>query len=91
MKVYTYSEARQRLAALLEQARREGAVRIRRRDGQTFVLRPETEARSGFDVAGLDLGLSREEIVTLVREGRERAPADLRRGRLGRRRARKAG
>ena len=31
MKEYTYSEARQRLAALLERARREGAVRIRRK------------------------------------------------------------
>ena len=30
MKVYTYSEARQRLASLLEQSQRGGEVRIRR-------------------------------------------------------------
>lgn len=36
MKEFTYSEARQRLAALLERARREGAVRIRRKDGQVL-------------------------------------------------------
>jgi prevent-host-death family protein len=46
MKVYTYSEARQRLASLLDQARREGQVRIRRRDGQMFVLQPVTAPRS---------------------------------------------
>lgn len=34
MKVRTYSEARQRLASLLDQSRREGKVQIRRRDGQ---------------------------------------------------------
>jgi len=37
MKIYTYSEARQRLGELLERARREGSVRIRRRDGQIMV------------------------------------------------------
>ncbi|MQA91045.1 MAG: type II toxin-antitoxin system Phd/YefM family antitoxin, partial [Gemmatimonas sp.] len=46
MRVYTYTEARQSFAALLEQARREGAVRIRRRDGQTFVVTPEQTAGS---------------------------------------------
>jgi PHD/YefM family antitoxin component YafN of YafNO toxin-antitoxin module len=42
MKEYTYSEARQRLASLLNSARTDGAVRIRRRDGQRFIVRPET-------------------------------------------------
>jgi hypothetical protein len=31
--VYNYSKARQNLAAVLEQAAREGEVRIRRKDG----------------------------------------------------------
>lgn len=70
MKVYTYSEARQRFSSILEQARREGAVRIRRRDGQTFVLKPEHPSGSPLDVEGLDLGLSREEIIGFIREGR---------------------
>ena len=33
MKIYTYSEARQNLASVLDEARRKGGVRIRRRDG----------------------------------------------------------
>jgi uncharacterized protein (DUF362 family) len=70
MKVYTYSEARQSLASLLEQAKREGAVRIRRRDGQTFVLKPETVSGSPLDVEGVDLGMTTEEIVAFVRESR---------------------
>jgi len=90
MKVYTYSEARQQLAGLLERARCEGVVRIRRRDGQTFVLQPEKMEHSGFDVVGLDLGLSREEIVALVRDGRERLPVGLGAAPAPRRRMRKA-
>ena len=46
MRVYTYTEARQRLAELLERAKRE--------------------------VEGMDLGVTVEEIVELVREGRRR-------------------
>ena len=73
MKEFTYSEARQRLAALLEQATRDGAVRIRRRDGHVFVLRPEARAGSPLDIRGIDLGLSKQDIVALVHEGRRPA------------------
>jgi len=72
VKVYTYSEARQKLAKLLNEAREEGAVRIRRRDGQEFVLRPAVETDSPLDVEGLELDWTRDEIVAAVREGRER-------------------
>ena len=72
MKVYTYSEARQRFASLLDRACREGAVRIRRKDGSVFVLRPETTRESPLDVPGLDLPLSAEEIVQFVHAGRRK-------------------
>ncbi len=68
--VYTYSEARQMLATLLEKAAREGEVRIRRRDGRVFVIRPETSQASPLDVPGIELQMSAEEIVQFVREGR---------------------
>lgn len=70
MKQYTYSEARQKLAALLARAQREGGVRIRRRDGSTFVLVPERSSGSPFDVPGITLGVGREEILSAIREGR---------------------
>jgi PHD/YefM family antitoxin component YafN of YafNO toxin-antitoxin module len=68
--IYTYSEARQNFASLLDLAAREGEVRIQRRDGQTFVLRPAQVKRSPLDVEGIDLGLEGEEIIGLIQEGR---------------------
>lgn len=82
MTVYTFSEARQRFAALLEQARREGAVRVKRRDGQMFLIQPERPRRSPLDVPGISSDISREEIVSLVREMRERVSRPT--GRSGR-------
>ena len=72
MKVYTYSEARQQLASLLDAAQRDGAVRIRRKDGRSFILQPEISTASPLDVQGVSLGISTAEVVALVREGRER-------------------
>ena len=54
MNVYTYSEARRRFAAILDEARAKGSVLIRRRDGQEFLLRPVKEKGSPLDVEGLD-------------------------------------
>lgn len=73
MKTYTYSEARQRLATLLDQARSEGRVQIRRQDGSVFVLQPVVSDRSPLDVPGVRGRLRRGELVELVREEREAA------------------
>jgi prevent-host-death family protein len=78
LKVYTYSEARQQLASLLDEARQTGSVQITRRDGTVFVVTPEKTRTSPLDVPGASLGLSREEIVAAVREGRSRAEPGLR-------------
>ena len=72
MRVYTYSEVRQRLARLLDEARRGGEVRIKRRDGSEFAVRPVPSGGSPLDVPGVDTDLSREEILAAVRESRER-------------------
>jgi len=73
VKTYTYSEARQRLATLLDQARREGRVQIRRQDGSTFLLQPVAASRSPLDVPGVSSSLRPGELVALVREERERS------------------
>ena len=73
MRVYTYSEARQNLADLLDQAGAEGEVRIRRRDGREYVIRPRRPKGSPLDVPAVSTGVSAEEIVAAVREGREHA------------------
>lgn len=74
MNTYTYSEARQKLAKVLDEAQRDGAVRIVRRDGQVFLLQVVEDEVSPLDVPSVKLnqGISRDEIVSLVREGRER-------------------
>jgi len=72
MLVYTYSEARQKLAIVLEQAENTGKVLIRRKDGRTFALIPETIATSPLNVPSIKAGITSEEIVDIIREGRER-------------------
>jgi len=72
MNVYTFSEARQKLATVLERARKDGEVQIKRRDGQSFVLKPIKTPKSPLDVPGVNLNLSSKDIVEIVREIRER-------------------
>jgi hypothetical protein len=72
LEVYTYSEARQNMAALLDKADRGECIRIRRKDGHLYELRSATEPRSPLDVEGVDLGVSSEEIVGIIRESRSR-------------------
>ncbi|HXG65202.1 MAG TPA: type II toxin-antitoxin system Phd/YefM family antitoxin [Blastocatellia bacterium] len=69
----TYHENQQSLSFLLEQAQREGEIRIQRANGQIFILKPETVKRSALDVAGIKLNVSTAEIVQFIREGRERS------------------
>ena len=70
--VFTYSEARQKLATVLEQSKTEGEVRIKRKDGQEFVIKPAEKPESPLDIEGIDLEISAREIVGFVREMRER-------------------
>ena len=72
MQVYTYSEARQKLAIVLEQAEDTGKVLIRRKDGRTFALTPEKKISSPLDVPSINAEITSDEIVNKVRKGRER-------------------
>ena len=73
MKEFSALEARQRLASLLDRASKDGAVRIRRKDGQAFVLRPEQSVLSPLDVPAIEARLSRDDILEAIREGRRPA------------------
>jgi len=72
MKVYSFSEARQNFAAVLDNAQKEGAVRITHRDGRVFIIQPVGDTPSPLAVKAVPIDLSRREIVSAVREGRER-------------------
>ena len=72
MQIFTYSEARQKLAMILDQAEKTGKVLIRRRDGRTFALVPEKVVTSPLDVPSIEAKITTQEIVDIIREGRER-------------------
>ncbi|MBM4164023.1 MAG: type II toxin-antitoxin system Phd/YefM family antitoxin [Lentisphaerae bacterium] len=72
MQVYTYSEARQKLASVLDKAESTGSVIIQRRDGRSFTLVPQKSPVSPLDVPSVGARISTEELVDLVREERGR-------------------
>ncbi len=72
MREYSFTEARQHFASLLEEAKKEGAVCIKKRDGESFYLKPVVPKKSPLDVKGVDLEISSSEIVDIIRKGRER-------------------
>ena len=72
MQVYKYSEAKQNLAAVLDQAETTGKVLIQRKDGRTFALIPEKIVPSPLDIPSIKANISTKEIIEIIREGRER-------------------
>lgn len=75
--VYTYTDARQNLSSLLDVAADEGEVRVKRRDGQVFVIRPEVLKASPLDIEGIDLHITTDEIVQFIAESRRYARDDV--------------
>jgi len=72
MKLYTFSDARQQFSKVLDTAKKEGKVLIRRRDGSLFSLSVEKAAVSPFDVEGISTKVTTSEIVDVLRSERER-------------------
>jgi prevent-host-death family protein len=72
MKIYTYSQARQRFADVLNIARTEEVV-IKRRGGETFSIILKKSTKSPFDVPGIKTKATTKDILTAVRESRERS------------------
>ncbi len=69
MKVYTYSEARQRLSEVLDIAREEEVI-IKRRGGETFSVVFKTSPESPFDVPGIKTKATTEDILDAIRKSR---------------------
>jgi len=72
MNTYMYSEARQKLASLLDKAKREGYVLIKRKDGAVFEVRSISAGKSPLDVKGVNAKLKKEEIIEVLNEVRRR-------------------
>ena len=72
MRTFTYSEARQNLAALLDLAQNED-VEIRRKDGSRFILRARSpDPRSPLDVPGVKTRADSNDILSAIRDVRQR-------------------
>jgi len=72
MQVFTYSQARQNFAKLLVLAQKE-EVEIRRKDGKVFSLvSKKSKAGSPFDIDGVDAKAGTSNILSAVRESRNR-------------------
>ncbi len=71
MKVYTYSDARQRLAEVLNIARKEEVI-IKRRGGETFTIVFKKTPKSPFDIPGIKTKATTEDILEAIKDSRER-------------------
>jgi prevent-host-death family protein len=71
MKVYTYSEARQRFAEVLNIARSEEVI-IKRRGGETFTIVFKKTPKSPFDIPGVKTNATTKDILEAVKDSRER-------------------
>lgn len=71
MKVFTYSEARRRLARVLDMARKE-EVLIKRRGGETFSLTRKPSRQSPFDVPGVKTRATTRDILEAIADSRSR-------------------
>jgi prevent-host-death family protein len=73
MREYSFTEARQHFAAILDEAKKEGIVCIKKRNGESFYIKPVISKKSPLDIEGVNLEISTEDIIDIVRSGRERS------------------
>ena len=77
MKIYTYSQARQKLAEVLNHSKDE-PVLIRRRNGEFFAVVPKPREGSPFDVPGVRTAASTSDILAALRESRSEVSLERR-------------
>jgi len=69
MKVYTYSEARQKFSMVLDIAKSEDVI-IKRRGGETFKIIFTKPPKSPFDVPGIKTKATTKDILDSVKKSR---------------------
>ena len=71
MRIFTYTEARQKLAEVLDIALTE-QVMIKRKNGDFFLLVYKKQKESPFDVPGIKTKVTTEDILTAIRDSRSK-------------------
>ena len=72
MKVFTYSEARQRFSEVLNIARTEEVI-IKRKGGESFSITFKKSDKSPFDVPGINTRATTKDILEAIKESRSRS------------------
>ena len=72
MPVYSHADVCNNLSRLLDEAKNNEEVIIKSRTGELFVIQLASQKGSAHKLPKLDFGLTRDEIVSYVREVRER-------------------
>ena len=72
MTVFTYSQAKQNFAAVLNRALREGKVLVKKKDGSIFAIQPQKATESPLNIKGIRASVSSRDLVQAVRESRRR-------------------
>jgi hypothetical protein len=70
MTVFTFSNARQNFASLLDMASKSGEVLIKRQDGRIYSLKQRIQKRSPLDIKGITTKIATKELIEIVRESR---------------------
>lgn len=72
MIVVTYSEARQKLAKLLDEVKEGEEVLIKRKDGTYYSIEKADKTMECREWPGVETNISREQIIEALHEGREK-------------------
>jgi hypothetical protein len=72
MPIYTATDACQKFDQLLDEAKQQQEVIIKRADNEVFILKLVVSTGFPYTLPTLDVGLTRDEIVSYIREVRER-------------------
>jgi len=72
MPIYSVTDACQKFDQLLEEAKQQQEVIIKRADNELFILKLAVSTGFPHNLPKLDVGLTRDEIVSYIREMRER-------------------
>lgn len=73
MRMYTYTQAREHLASLLDEAKTDEVI-IRRRNGDQFSVTLRRSTKSPLDISPVRTRATTRDILEAIRESRERDP-----------------
>jgi antitoxin Phd len=71
MEVFNFTTAKQKLAFILQLAEENGKVKLMDKFGNIFTIKPERSMKSPLDVKGIDIHLTSNEILEIIKEDRK--------------------